>query len=247
MDQFFAKDFAGQAFELFSVSHLIAIGCILLCLALIFIFRRRMSERFKLAFRWTLAIVLLINEIGWHIWNAAFGQWNLETMLPFHLCSILIWLSAFMLIKKNTYIYEFAYLLGIMGALQAILTPDLGAYSYPHYRFFQTFLSHGGIIIATLYMTWVEGFRPIPASVRRVIIGTNIYAALVGLVNWLVGGNYLYIAHKPPTASLLDMLPEWPVYLIILEGLVLIVIVLMYVPFALHDKRVKKQLITIQS
>ena len=242
MSQFFAKDYSGQPFELFSISHLIAIGCIILVLAIIFIFRNRMSERVKKTIRYTLAAVLVINETGWHLWNLSIGEWTLQTMLPFHLCSILVWLSAYMLVKKNLYIYEFAYLLGIMGALQAVLTPDLGMYSFPHYRFIQTFISHGSIIIAALYLTWVEGFRPVPASIVRVIVGTNIYAALVGGVNWLIGSNFLYIAHKPPTASLLDMLPAWPIYLIYLEGMAVALILLMYVPFAIQDMRTKKQL-----
>ena len=241
MNQFFTKDFAGEPFELFSLSHWIAISCILLCLVLIYVFRNRMSEQTKKTIRYTLAAILVINETGWHIWNAAIGEWTLQTMLPFHLCSILVWLSAYMLVKKNLYIYEFGYLLGTMGALQAILTPDLGLYSFPHYRFFQTFISHGSIIIAALYMTWVEGFRPTPASLVRVIVGTNIYAAFVGGVNWLVGSNFLYIAHKPPTASLLDMLPPWPIYLFYLEGMAIILILIMYIPFAIKDMRRKKQ------
>jgi hypothetical integral membrane protein (TIGR02206 family) len=65
-----------------------------------------------------------------------------------------------MLITKNCLIYEFAYLIGIAGALQAVLTPDLGQYAFPHYRYFQVFISHGLIIISALYMTIVEGFRP---------------------------------------------------------------------------------------
>jgi hypothetical integral membrane protein (TIGR02206 family) len=241
MDQFFAKDYMGKAFELFGVNHLFAIGILLLCLFLLYFLRNRFNENGKRAFRIVLAVVLVINELGWHIWNAAIGEWNIQTMLPFHLCSILIWLSAYMLIKKSYRIYEFAYLLGIIGAMQAVLTPDVGAYGFPHYRFFQTFISHGGIILAACYMTWLEGFRPIPASLVRVIVGSNLYLVLVGLINWLVGSNYLFIAHKPVTASLLDVLPEWPIYILYIEGLAIFLCLFMYLPFAVQDFRSKKQ------
>jgi hypothetical integral membrane protein (TIGR02206 family) len=240
MDQFFAKDFNGQAFELFGTSHLIAIGVIILCILLLYFFRNRMSEKGKQIFRYTLAFVLVANEIGWHIWNAWIGEWNIQTMLPFHLCSILVWLAAYMLIKKSFRIYEFTYLLGIVGAMQAILTPDAGAYGFPHYRFFQTFISHGSIILSAVYMTWVEGFRPVPSSLVRVIVGSNLYMALVGVVNWAVGGNYLFIAHKPVTASLLDVLPEWPIYILYIEGLAVFLCFVMYLPFAISDFRSKK-------
>jgi len=45
-----------------------------------------------------------------------------------------------MLVTKSYPFYEFAYFMGIAGTLQALLTPDLGIYGFPHYRFFQTFI-----------------------------------------------------------------------------------------------------------
>ncbi|GAB4481644.1 MAG: hypothetical protein OHK0031_03670 [Anaerolineales bacterium] len=33
-------------------------------------------------------------------------------------------------------IYELLYFMGIGGALQALLTPDVGIYGFPHYRYF---------------------------------------------------------------------------------------------------------------
>ncbi|MGB2956822.1 MAG: hypothetical protein WBB64_12750 [Anaerolineales bacterium] len=41
-----------------------------------------------------------------------------------------------MLIKKDQRIFEFTYFMGISGALQALFTPDIGMYGFPHFRFF---------------------------------------------------------------------------------------------------------------
>ena len=71
------------------------------------------SEQTKTRIRWTLAIILWVNEIAWHVWNFAVGKWTIQTMLPLHLCSVLVWVGAFMLVTKNQVIYEFAYFLGI--------------------------------------------------------------------------------------------------------------------------------------
>jgi hypothetical protein len=38
-----------------------------------------------------MALILWANEIGWHLWNASIGKWDLQTVLP-HGCSILVWL-----------------------------------------------------------------------------------------------------------------------------------------------------------
>jgi hypothetical integral membrane protein (TIGR02206 family) len=198
--------------------------------------QRKSSPEKRVGVRRGMAIILVVNEMTWHLWNLSIGDWSIQTMLPFHLCSILVWLCAYMLISKNRLIYEFAYLIGIAGALQAILTPDLGPYEFPHYRFFQTFISHGLIIISALYMTLVEGFRPTWQSVKRVAIYGNIYLVAVFVINIIIGSNYLFIAHKPETASLLDVLPPWPIYILIIEILAALFIFMFFAPFAIKDK-----------
>ena len=147
-------------------------------------------------------------------------------------------MSAILLVNKSYGLYELVYLLGIAGASQALLTPDAGAYGFPHFRFFQTFISHGSIVAAAVYITAVEGCRPTLQSIKRILIRGNIYAVLVGIINALLGSNYLFVAHKPATTSLLDVLPPWPLYLPILEAIALVMIGLLYLPFAIKDLKV---------
>ena len=160
MDNFFAGlEYTGAPFELFGTPHLIGLAIVLLAnVSLVFL--RKASDRTKTAFRYILAAVLILNELAWHLWNWQTGQWTVQKLLPFHLCSVMVWLSAYMLITKNRRIYEFAYLLGIAGALQALLTPDAGMWGFPHFRFFQIIISHGALVMAAIYMTVVEGYRP---------------------------------------------------------------------------------------
>jgi len=240
MGQFFARDYMGAPFELFGVHHIIAMGVIALINVAIICFGRRLSSRGRDIVRYTLAAALLVGETSWHVWNLATGQWTVQTLLPLHLCSVLVWLSAVMLLTKSYRIYEFAYLLGIAGALQAILTPDAGQYGFPHFRFFQTFVSHGAIVTSAVFMTVVVGYRPVPKSLLRVAVMANVYMLFVGVVNALIGSNYLYIAHKPETASLLDVLPPWPWYILYIEGIGLVMMLLLYLPFAIRDWRAKR-------
>jgi hypothetical integral membrane protein (TIGR02206 family) len=235
MHTFFSADWYGAPFILFGTGHLIAIGIVFLLNVSLF-FWKTPSERAKRNFRYGLAALLIIDEIGWHAWNYTTGQWTIQTMLPLHLCSVLVFLSAYMLVKRSYAIYEFAYLLGIAGALQALLTPDAGMYGFPHFRAFQVMISHGAIITAAVFMTVIEGFRPTLSSLKRVFIGSNLYMLFVGLVNWAIGSNYLFIAHKPETASLLDVLPAWPWYILFIQALGIFFMLLLYLPFWLKDR-----------
>jgi len=235
---YFTYDYTGVPFILFGTWHLAA----LLIIALLnfgFLRFRGTSAKTRTAVRWTIAFLLWADEISWHVWNLYWGHWTVKTMLPLHLCSVLIWLAGFMLIFKNYRIYEFVYFLGIGGALQALLTPDAGIYGFPHYRIFQTMISHGLLVTSGIFMTTVEGFRPTWKSILRVALVANIYLVIIYFVNVSLGSNYMMLNGKPATASLLDALPAWPYYIPFLELIGVVTCLFLYTPFMVRDWRIK--------
>lgn len=234
MDQFFAGDWTGPAFEFLGTAHLSALGCLVLLNLLLLRFRHA-SDPTKATIRWAMALILWGNEIAWHVWNYSVDRWTIQTMLPLQVCSLLVWFGAFMLVTKNYHIYEFMYFMGIGGAIQALATPDLGIYGYPHFRFFQTFISHGLIVTSAIYMTTVEGFRPTWKSILRVAIWMNLYLIPIYFINNAIDSNYLFVNHKPETASLLDALPDWPIYILYMEGLGVVTFLILYIPFVIKD------------
>lgn len=236
MIQFFSANYPGPSFEYWGTAHLGALAFLVL-LNLFLISFRHSSDRTKGTLRWLLAIILVVNELAWHYWNYINGLWSMQTLLPLHLCSALIWLGALMLMTKNYRIYEFVYFLGIGGAIQALATPGIGIYGFPHFVFFQYFLSHGLLITSAIFMTVVEGLRPTWKSMVRVFVWTNIYVVIIYFVNNYLGSNYLMINYKPPSPTLLDLLPPWPVYILYMELIGIATMLLLYIPFAVKDWR----------
>ncbi len=238
MSQFFAgpNTWHGPAFQLFGPAHIAALCALVLLNLLLFRFRGSPeSTRHKV--RVTLAIIIWTAEASWHAWNYFTGQWNVQNLLPLNMCSLLIWLTGFMLIFKSQAIYEFAYFLGIGGALQYLATPDLGMYGFPHFRYFQTFTSHGLLVTCAIYMAVVEGFRPTWKSMGRVFVIANLYMVAIFFLNRAIGSDYLFVNGKPATASILDLLPPWPIYILYMELLGLVTFLLLYLPFFIKDKR----------
>jgi len=209
METFFNYYYHGGDFNLFSISHINALLTLLLMnILMVYIIRKTQSEKISNIIRITLAIILLIQELSLSIWRLSYGEWRVATSLPLHLCGIAIILAA-----------------------QALITPDIGQYGFPHYRYFQFFVSHGLLVTAVIYATFILKFRPSAKSIYKTFVITNIYMIIIGVFNFLTGSNYLFIAHKPETASLIDLMPPWPYYIIHLELLALILFSLCYLPF----------------
>jgi len=236
MHDFFAGlEYTGNPFQLFGTPHLIALGIVAaLNLSLVF-FRSPASQNLRQWIRYGLALLLLVNETFYHLWKVMTEQWTLQEMLPFHLCTIMVYLSAFMLITRNKTLYHYLYFLGIGAAMQALITPNAERWGFPHFRFFQTMISHGSIITAAVYMTLVERYRPHLKDIGKILIGMNIYMAAVQCVNVAIGSNYLWIARKPDFSSIIDYLGPWPWYILSMELFGIAVCLVLYIPFALIE------------
>ena len=232
----FSLEYPGHTFVFFSPPHWIALLILFGIFGALWLKRDWFSTpKRDLRTRWIIAILLLVQEISLNIWHISIGDWDAGSTLPLHLCGVGIVLAAFLLINRNYLLYELVYFWGLGGAIQALLTPDIGAYGYPHYRFFQFFISHGALIFASLYMTWIGGMRPTHRSIWKVMGITNIYLVFIAGFNYLTDGNYLFICHKPMSGSLIDVLGPWPWYILSLEVVAVISFYLYYSPFALKD------------
>jgi len=135
-----------------------------------------------------------------------------------------------MLISENYTAFELVYFITFAGASQAIITPDL-YYPFPHYRFFNFFISHGLMFIAVFYMLIVKSYKPTLKSIWKTMLGLNIYMVVLIPVNILTGGNYMFLREKPVDGSVLDFLGPWPWYLLSLEAVGLFMLFLCYLPF----------------
>jgi len=107
MGDYITNDYKGALFQFLGVPQIVTL--ILIILLNIFLLRDRNKDgKVRFRTRWTIAIILGVNELLFHVRHIYYGSWNIQGQIPLHACSILIWLSGFMLIKKNKYVYEFS-------------------------------------------------------------------------------------------------------------------------------------------
>jgi hypothetical integral membrane protein (TIGR02206 family) len=224
-------------FVTFSQSHLLALGVTMLSVLILYFFRVRIKEntRLETVFRISLAILLLGGEISLQYWYVITGSWKIEYGLPLQLCDFSILMSVMMLLLRSYGIFEIVYFTGVGGALVAIITPELWL-GFPHFRFYHFFISHAAIILASLFMVFVDEFRPRLISIGKMLIFLNVFGVFVFIVNYFIDANYMFISKPTYNNTFLNHLGPYPWYLFSLEGIALIIAYLLYLPFRLGNK-----------
>lgn len=216
-------------FEMWGSTHLLTIGFIAIVLACLYFLRKHLtSHRDKI--RIFIGVALLISRISLDIWYISTDSWNVRSSLPLELCSIASIVCAFMLLTKNHLLFEFVYFIGIAGAIQAIITPDL-LFGFPQFRFWQFFLDHFLLIGGPLVMIWLFHFTVSLRSILRAFIALNAVAIIVFIINLILDANYMFLKQKPASISILDFLGPYPFYIISLEFIALFIFILLYIPF----------------
>jgi hypothetical integral membrane protein (TIGR02206 family) len=172
-----------------------------------------------------LALLLLGNLLlrqGVLAWT---GEWTAHNSLPLQMCSFSVLWAAITLWTGHPLVYEFLLFWGA-GALHSFLTPELddGGSLYNHIEYT---ISHAGILVAGCYATLRMGLKPRPRSWLRIFAYTQVVLPVIGLVNYALDSNYMYIAQRP----LVDnpfLVGPWPWYIVGLEFAALLHFVLFY-------------------
>jgi hypothetical integral membrane protein (TIGR02206 family) len=154
----------------------------------------------------------------------------LENFIPCHLCDIAAVTAGFAILTKKPLLCELTYCWGLAGTMQGLITPNL-AFNFPHPLFWTFFIQHGVIVSVALYLPLAMNWKPRDGVVPRIFLWNQVYFVIAGTTNVILGTNFGFLARKPQTASLMDQLGDWPVYLFWLQLLAILLTSLLLLPF----------------
>jgi len=216
-------------FQMYHWPHWIWIFILSILTIMLWVFRRviQQNKPLRILIRAALISAMIIPQLILYILYTINEAWDPQVHLPLELCSISLYLSCVMLITRSYFLYQIMVFAGIGGAMQAILTPNL-LEPYPHFIYFHFFICHLAIVLASLYMTWIEDYRPRLRSIGITMIFLNVLVIVVGTVNWFLDANYMFLAYKPITPSILDFLGPYPYYLLAEELVAFVLFFLIY-------------------
>ena len=199
------------AFVAFGATHVGALACVaLVAVLLVRLVRARPGLATLVRGALAAGIVGLLafelnvaSQEGWLSW---------KTLLPLELCDAALVLAVLALLRPRQTPAEIVYFWAGSGTVLAMLTPEL-PWGFPRWEFVVFFGLHGLVLAAALVLVFGLGLRPRPDAAWRTLGITAGWTAFVGVVNLLLGTNFMYLRHKPTVATPLDWMGPWPVYI----------------------------------
>jgi hypothetical integral membrane protein (TIGR02206 family) len=215
-------------------SHLVVLGIFAIGVVLLVWLGRRQGESQARLFSRGFALLILAAFTVALVYKLI--RPDIQTSIPLQLCDIAELVAAYALWSQRHWAFVLTYYWCLPLSSQALLTPDIGtpdegAPDFPHHLFLTFFILHGLAVWAAIYLTWGRRNRPRWRDLRFAVIVTLVWVAFTFTFNAIAGTNYGYLNRKPPTASALDLLGPWPVYLLIEVVVVLVVWALMTWPW----------------
>ena len=187
-----------------------------------------LKKQVNIYITYIMGIALFLSSIISPLRTYFAGNFSIAVDLPFHLCGISAFICSVMPFLKNKQrLFDFVFYTGIIGGIMGILTPQMSDYDGSFYVYFVFYMRHILIFTMPIYMLRNLGLSLTKKSMVRTFVILNILLAFIMPFNFIIGGNYMYLA-EPPQVNNPLIIGEWPYYVIWFEVFVILLLVLLY-------------------
>ena len=212
-------------FDLFGNDHIFSIILIIIFYVLFLCFNEKIGIKNKSKiFPIVLSFIILSLDISEDIIRYITDYYSIKKDLPLQLCTIGIYVAVVALLKKNQIAFELIFYWGLVGASQAILTPDSDLFELKIFFIYsQTY--HSALIFAVLWLVIKCNMRMQIEYIPRVVLITNLVVVVISFINYLLDSNYMFLRGKPNSVSPF-LIGDWPVYIIMVQIFSIVILAL---------------------
>ncbi|MFD1614764.1 YwaF family protein [Gelatiniphilus marinus] len=228
-----------------SLEHILPIlFSVVFCVVFIKYSKRKLSNKQQEKALHIFGCLVSFIVIAFHLYYISLGSYNVTTDLPLNLCSLVTLLIPVFTYYRKFWMFEIVLFWVIAGTTQGILTPDIPE-GFPALDYFRYWTVHLGLLIVVFYAIFVFKMKPSFKSVLKSFFALQLYFISMVIINYVLDANYFYLNKKPESASILDYFGEWPMYIIVVQIIIIPYFLLIYLPFYLVERKRKKIKTTI--
>ena len=165
-------------------------------ISLLILLLRNKSIEFKEKTSTYFAYLAIIFYVSTNIFALIIGNWTIQDFLPLHLCNISYFICILVLLNKKQWMYEWALLLALPSALNALATPEL-IWGSSNWHIFEYYFTHGVLIFVPLYLMFVMNYKLRILSWWKIFLRAQIAFLIVFIFNFILDTNYMFLLSKP--------------------------------------------------
>lgn len=207
-----------RQFTVYGPSHWVAIAVFVVGAVLVVWVGRRQTKRQSSVFSRILGALTAAIYVAMLVYTLI--PPSIERSVPLRLTDLATVVGAYALWSQRHWAFVLTYYWGLVLSTQALISPVLKSPDFPHYEYLAFWSIHLLVVWAAIYLTWGRGMRPHWRDYRLVVVVTAGWAVGTMAFNGIAGTNYGFLNAKPVTASLLDLMGPWPVYVLVASALV---------------------------
>lgn len=239
MSGFFSYTESSNTFQEFSLNHIIPLLFIVIGVLVIYFNRQKIrNSKHEKTIRYSIAVIAIITEVSFQIWQMIHGRWNFYDSLPLHLCRLTNYLGIYIMFTKSNKVFEIAYFWSLSGVV-SILFPDI-LHGADRFRYYHFMISHILFFYMFMYLLFVSKLKLNFKSWKKSFISLFLLATVIIIpINNIFDMNYMYLLEPGETPFSIFYGGSYLLYVSGCIGLTIVVISLWYVPIHFYNKKNK--------
>jgi hypothetical integral membrane protein (TIGR02206 family) len=212
-------------FDLFGKDHILSIILIVIFYVFFLSFNEKIGIKNKSkSLLIVLSFIIISLDISEDIVRYITDYYSIKKDLPLQLCTMGIYVAVVALLKKNQTAFELIFYWGMVGASQAILTPDSKLFELKIF-FIYSQAYHSALIFSVLWLVIKHNMRMKMESIPRLVLITNLVVVVISSINYLLDSNYMFLRVRPNSVSPF-LIGDWPIYIIAVQLFSIVILAL---------------------
>ncbi len=173
-----------------------------------------------------LGFLPIIIELIFQIQSVLNKEWMLIKTLPLEISYLTIFAIPIYLFMPSRILQSWIYYIGIWSAAAAFLnTIMMGAEPW---HVLLRYYGHHGTLLYFGISIYISGYRPTLNDYYNTAKIMLLIIFIIGLINMIIGSNYMFTRFKPTGMNLTLLMADWPYYFIIIVSIGLVFCYLLY-------------------